>query len=384
MQPLSNKSNTIRARLGVESLEDRTVPAYFGSSGGYSVAVGDVLSDNAPTVVSTNDVITGAGPGLPGIVRIANGSNVMLQYFYPFGTAYKGGIYVATGDIVGDGHVDLICASGGGMVGTVKVYEYINGGMQLIDTVKPFGANYTGGIDVAAGNVTGEVVGFFNAGAPDQLVFGEANGGSTVKVYGYDNIDPVNKLYQIRSFQAYPASYKGGVTLAVADINTTGLNTYSSIITGMATTLPEVEIWNVVNPTPVRQAEYMAFDTTVPAFRTGINVAAGDTTNQQGAQIYVNLRGTGTIRIFDGQTSAILYTFNTYPVGFGNMVNMAIGGVDEYAPPEDDQTTGFDYIRDLVIVSANVPISLTQYNIPIVYQGALFGPPAGENGSRQL
>lgn len=384
MQPQSNKSKNLRARLGIESLEDRTVPTYFGSSGGLSVAVGAVMADNGPGILGPNDVITGAGPGLPGLVRIASTTNFTLQTLYPFGTSYKGGVYVATGDIVGDGHVDLICSTGGGTVGTVKVYEFINGGMQLIDTLKPFGANYTGGIDIAAGNVTGVEVTFGNATATDQLVCGMATGGSTVNVYSYDNYDPTNKLYEVRTFKAYPASYKGGVTLAVADIDTSGANNYASIITGMATTLPEVAIWNVVNPTVELQAEYMAFNTQLPAYRNGINVAAGDTIAERGAQIYVNLRGTGIIRAFDGQTSAILTTFTTYPPAYGGMVNMAIGGVANFAPTEDDNGAGFYDVRDLVIVSANAPISLTQYNMPIVYPGALFGPIAGNNGSFQL
>lgn len=377
-------SNRTRTRLNVESLEDRTVPTYFGASGGYSIAVGAVMEDIAGA--GPNDVITGAGPGLPGIVRIASTSNVTLQTLYPFGTSYKGGVYVATGDIVGDGHIALICATGGKTVGTVKVYEFINGGMQLISTIEPFGPNYTGGIDVTAGNVTGLPVTAANATATDQLVVGMATGGSTVEVYGYDNYDNtggVGPLYQLRSFQAYAPSYKGGVTLAVADIDTAGTSNYESIITGMATTLPEVAIWNATQSTVTLQAEYMAFSTQVASYRTGINVAAGDTDGVRGAEIYVNLRGTGMIRVFDGQTSAILTTVETYPPEFGTMVNMAVGGIENYAPNEDDEVAGTFSLRDLVVVSANMPINLIQYNTPVVFLGAA-NKPAGENGSKAL
>ena len=380
--------NSIKSRLNVESLEDRTVPTYFGTGGGESIAIGDVLWSGTPA--PANDVITGAGPGEAGLVRITNSSNLLLQSFYPFGASYKGGLTVASADVTGDGHADLIVGSGGKMTGTVKVYEYINGGLQLIDTLVPFGANYVGGVDVAAGNVTGLVVSpADDPGNPNQLVVGEMSGGSTVEVYGYDNVDAVQKFYQLRKFTAYPG-FTGGVTLAVADISPTSVTgsndapqNYDSIITGMATSMPELAIWNAINPTVVLQAEYMAFNTQLASNRNGINVAAGDTSGALGAQIYVNLRGTGTIEVFDGQTSRILATLSTYPPTYGTQVNMAVGSIETNNPNQDDEEAGTAYIRDLVVVSANLNVNINQYQVPVEFLGAL-NSPAGLNGSKAL
>lgn len=378
--------NSIRTRLSVESLEDRTVPTYFGASGGESIAIGAVLwTNNAP-----NDIITGAGPGEPGLVKITNSSNILLQAFYPFGAGYTGGLTVASADVTGDGHADLIVGSGGRMSGTVKIYEYVNGGLQDLATITPFGPNYLGGVDVAAGNVTGLVWSpAFDPGAANQVVVGEMSGGSAVKVYGYDNVDPTQRFYQQRSFNAFPG-FTGGVTLAVADINPTDVplsnnapQNYASIITGKASSMPELAIWNAINPTVALQAEYMAFNTNIASNRNGINVAAGDTSDQLGAQIFVNLRGTGTIEVLDGQTSQILATVSTYPPAYGTMVNMAVGSVGNNTPDEDDQETGAGAIRDLVVVSANLNININQYQIPVEFFGALFSP-ACLNGSKAL
>jgi hypothetical protein len=372
----------------VESLEDRTVPTYFGTSGGESIAVGPVL-EVAGTVNYPNDIITGTGPGVPALVRIANTSNQLLQAFYPFGTSFKGGVYVATGDVTGDGQTDLIVSSGVGTVGTVKVYEAINGGLQQIASFHPFGSTYAAGVDIASGNVTGELVTAGNTGAVDQVVVGMAHGGSAVKVYGYDDSTGTPGMYLLRSFTAYAPGYTGGVTLAVADIDSQ-VNTatdpynhnYASIITGMATTLPEVAIWDAQGSTVSLRAEYMAFNTMIAANRTGINVAAGETDELRGGQIYVNLRGTGTIEVFQGESSAILATLSTYPPQYGTMVNMAVGGVaptDNTSPTEDDEAAGTYYVRDLVVVAGNISVAQT----PVYFSGALFSP-AGLNGSKAV
>src|SRR5580692_8652150 len=140
---MQTKNNNNRTRLSVESLEERTVPTYFGASGGESIAIGAVLSLPGP---GPNDVITGNGPGQPGLVSIRSTTNQLLQTLYPFGESFTGGVYVATGDVTGDGHDDLIVSTGVGTTGTVEVFEYINGGMQEVSSFTPFGPNYTQGI----------------------------------------------------------------------------------------------------------------------------------------------------------------------------------------------------------------------------------------------
>jgi hypothetical protein len=372
-------------------LEDRTVPTYFGASGGESIAIGPVMSQPGP---GPNDVITGTGPGVPGEVRITTGNLRLLQEFYPFGTSFEGGIYVATGDVTGDGTTDLVVSSGAGMSGTVNVYEFINGGMQLVSSFTPFGVNYTSGVNIAVGNVTGDIVTNTNQGNANQIVVGMAKGGSTVQVYGYDDNSGTPQYDMLSSFVAYGPTYTGGVTLATATIDTQ-VNTpsstinhdYASIITGMASGLPEVAIWNAQGPTVLLRAAYMAFNTQIAANHVGINVAAGDTDGQRGAQIYVNAIGTGVIRVFAGQTSAIITTFQTYPPQYATAVNMAVGRIKYFSPVFDDMVAPAYYVRDLVVVAANTgtmdPLDNSVEQIPVDLPG-VEKRPAGLNGSYAL
>jgi hypothetical protein len=379
-----NTMNNKRTRLGVESLEDRTVPTYFGTTGGESIAIGDVMPFS---LTRSNDIITGNGAGEPGIVTIRNTSNVLMQAFYPFGTSYTNGIYVASADVVGDGQDDIIVGTGGGTVGVAKVYEYVNGGLQLISTILPFGPNYTGGVEVAAGNVTGPLLTKANPTAAAEVVMGMASEGSSVAVYGYNNSGAAPTYYPLSSFVAYPG-YTGGVTLAVADIDTQQ-NTptdpynhdYASIITGESTGLPLVRIWGAQQPTVVMRAQYFAFNPAIPGYDHGINVAAGDTDGRRGAQIFVNPRGTGMIRSFVGETSAIIATITTtYPPQYATMINMAVGGIGTFAPSQDDEVVGTYHARGLVVVAANDVMS---YQVPVIFPGALRSP-ATLNGSHAL
>jgi hypothetical protein len=380
---MNTKDCKKRARLGVEVLEDRTVPTFFGASGGESIAIGDVMPFS---LAPENDIITGNGPGEPGIVTIRSNTNILMQSFYPFGTAYTKGIYVASADVTGDGQDDIIVGTGAGTVGTVKVFEYVNGGLQLISTWLPFGPNFNGGVNVAAGNVTGPVVSAADPGQADQVVVGMASEGSTVGVFGYNNSGAVPTYYPLRAFIAYPG-YTGGVTLAVADIDTQ-LNTpadpvnhnYASIITGESTGLPLVGIWSAQQPTVTLRAEYYAFNPAVAAYDHGINVAAGDTQAKRGAQIFVNPRGTGIIRSFVGETSAIFQTIiSTYPPQYATMINMAVGALNTFAPEQDDEVTPAYYARGLVVVGANIMINQT----PVVFPG-IVNKPATLNGSHAV
>lgn len=380
---MNNMTHNKRTRLSVEPLEDRTVPAYYGASGGESVAIGDVLSLPGP---GPNNVIIANGPGEPGIVSVLNSSNQVMQSFYPFGVAYTKGIYVASGDVTGDGHDDIIVGTGAGTLGVVKVFEYIDGGLQLISTFLPFGATYSGGVDVAVGNVTGPVVTNTNNGNAAEIVAGTASIGTTVAVFGYNDTGAAPTYYKLRSFVAFPGEGTG-VTVAVADIDTqTNSATdpedhdYSSIVAGMAVGLPAVGIFNAQEPTVVTRAKYYAFNPLIPQYDHGVNVAAGDTDGQRGAQIYVNLRGTGIIRVFAGETSAILTTITTtYPPSYATMINMAVGGITNYAPAQDDDQDGVYYTRDLIVVAADMVNS----QIPVLFVGK-GNSPAGLNGSRAL
>ena len=86
-------------------LKPREVPASFGVTRGLSIAFADVMPGD-----STNEYITGTGPGRESLVRIWNSKGIERRDSIP-SPVYRGGVYVATGDVDNDGNIELICST---------------------------------------------------------------------------------------------------------------------------------------------------------------------------------------------------------------------------------------------------------------------------------
>ena len=106
-------------------------------TGGVRVAVGYVNGDTIP------DIITGAGPGGGPHLRIFDGATgLVIREFMAYETTFTGGIYVATGDVNGDGFDDIITGTGVGGGPLVKVFSGANG--QLLQSFYAYGAAFRG------------------------------------------------------------------------------------------------------------------------------------------------------------------------------------------------------------------------------------------------
>ncbi|HTK73910.1 MAG TPA: VCBS repeat-containing protein, partial [Gemmataceae bacterium] len=203
LQPIRHRRPEVR--LAAELLESRINPAPF--MGGARVAVADINGDG------TADIVTGAGTGGGAHVRVFNGKdNTELLSFIAFDTSYIGGIYVAAGDIDGDGKADIVVGSGPDNGGLVRAFHA--DGTQFIN-IAAFGAGYQGATTVAVGDVNGD-------GKGDIIV---GTGTAPGKVNVFSGADQS----LIATFQAYAFGSGGGAYVAAADLNGDGK---AEIITG--------------------------------------------------------------------------------------------------------------------------------------------------------
>jgi hypothetical protein len=403
------------ARLSVEKLEDRTTPTFLPftnpqplvvngvetQTGGLSIAAGNLIPDpNAPPGFAINQYVTGTGPGTEGLVRVwrldgtSNGAPVPILTLDPF-PGFKGGLNVAVGYVFPGQTPSIIVGVATNGPPHVKVYDP-DGNLQA--SFYAFDPGFLGGVNIAVGHVLGGIgAGGYAGGAisqffPQQIIIGAAAGGTphVVVASGSGTI--------LRSFLAFDVGYRGGVTVAAANIDTTrspdfpitgvDTNAYDEIIVGAAINVPHVKAFDVWTGAIQERMSFFAFD---PSIHEGVTVAAGPTSDTMGAQIFVSQitpRTTGvspSIHVFDGSANLLL-SFQPFPDGYTHVVNMVVAyltpqpfGPGFFDPSDDDSSfnnNNFDFLtQDLGVVSGDGPFAQQ----PAFFIG-LPGAPSGTNG----
>lgn len=265
--------------------------AYTSSfSGGVRVACGDLNGDGAP------DIITGSGPGAAHVKAFSGRDLSELHSFLPYSAGFAGGVFVAAGDVNGDGFDDIVTGTGAGAQPHVKVFDGRSG--QLMQSFFAYPAAFAGGVSVAAGDINGD-------GRADIVTGSGPGGGPQVKVFDGAN------LQEIKSFLAYSESFAGGVFVAAGDINGDGR---ADIITGAgAGAAGHVKVFD--GNTGTEMHSFFAYS---PSFTGGVRVASGDL-DGDGRHEILTVPGSGIsalVRVFDGLSGGETANFLAYPDTF--------------------------------------------------------------------
>ncbi|HVV37874.1 MAG TPA: ELWxxDGT repeat protein [Acidimicrobiales bacterium] len=286
------------ARNGSEM--ERTAP-YGDFGGGASVAQGDVNGDGVL------DIIVGAGPGGGPHVQVFSGvDNSVLRSFYAYASGFTGGVFVAAGDINGDGKADIITGVGPG--GGPHVQAFSGADNTVLRSFYAYAPAFTGGVRVGAADINGD-------GKADIITGAGPGGGPHVQVFsGADNS-------VLRSFYAYAPGFTGGVYLGGGDINGDGK---ADIITGVGPGGgPHVQAFSGADNTVLR-----SFYAYAPAFTGGVRVGAADLNGDGKADIITGAGPGGGphVQAFSGADNTVLDSFFAYPPSFtGGVFPASIG-----------------------------------------------------------
>ena len=256
--------------------------------GGVRVALGDINGDGTP------DVITAPEAGAPSNVRVFNGIDGQplpgpLGSFLAFDPGFLGGLYLAAGDVNGDGKSDIIVGADAGAGPNVVIFDGATG--QPFRSFFAYDPAFLGGVRVAAGDVTGD-------GRADIIT---GSGSATPHVRIFNGLTSA----MIASFFAYDPGFQQGIFVAAGDVNGDGR---ADVITGTGVGPPHIKAFNIIDFfNPPILASFFAYDT---RFQGGVRVAAGDINGDGAAEILTGSGpGAAHVRAFTAAGTAVASFF---------------------------------------------------------------------------
>lgn len=211
--------------------------------GGVRVTTADIDGDGVP------DIIVAPGAGRAAEVKVYNGAVLMANVSGPLNfvnnadnligpgpdfkpslmadftvlnsnfTPFTGGLYVATGDVNGDGAQDIITSNAKG-ASQINVFLNQGGGFfsSLPDTTfAPYPTNMTSGIQIAAGDIDGN-------GTAEIVTVPNAGQIATVKEFNYADVSVNPLTLPLRQFNAFETTFRGGASITMGDLDADGVD----------------------------------------------------------------------------------------------------------------------------------------------------------------
>jgi len=217
--------------------------AAFPFGVGFDAGVSVATARHGDAVTGFSLVATG-GQGVVATVQRRSGlTHEVLSTLTPFG-GFAGAISVAAGDVNADGFADtIVCASQQGALSTVSVFDGRRDA--LLASFFAFTPLYTGGANVAAGDVNGD--------GHDDIIIGANIGLTAVRVIDGSKVDDV----------AVGTFFGGGVNVAAGDVNGDGL---ADIIASTRTSLAQVRVVDGAAVPDIQSAAVVPVDASLGDF----------------------------------------------------------------------------------------------------------------------
>ena len=244
---------TVGGKSGLYSIDLTTGAATLVNQIGTSATVGGLTAADDLSGRRIDLLAVGTGAGVASSVRVFNPDGTTRFTLAPYEASFTGGVYVATGDINGDGIDDVITGVGNGGGPRVIAFDGITG--KSVREFFPYEDTFRGGVLVAAGDLNGD-------GKADVITGTGVGGGPRVRAF------TVATTTVLADFFAYEDTFRGGVIVGSGDINGGGADIIVGTGPGGG---PRVIAFD--GKTRASISDFLAYDA---AFRGGVQVAAYD------------------------------------------------------------------------------------------------------------
>ncbi|QEL13436.1 beta strand repeat-containing protein [Limnoglobus roseus] len=327
-----------------------------GFDGGVRAATGDVNGDGFA------DLVVGAGPGGAPRVQVFDGKTGSILFdFFAYETSFTNGVFVALGDVTGDGRADVVV--GAGSLGGPRVRVLDGNGFGLVQDFFAYDPSFRGGVRVAVGDVTGD-------GKAEIVTGAGVSGAPHIRV-----LDGTT-LGEQAGFFADDSNYRGGVFVSVVDgIVVTSLDSVPDFTgTVLETIYPTLPNINGQSSGRSPLAGELALPAVVRTFSiSGGRAVAGPSVTPFGTDFLGGVR-VGSGGLVNGSPTIVVAPGIGGP---GVVKRYAIGGTTVAAVPSG---SGSGLVRRFAVSSASTlaPIG-TDFDPFIDFNGSIYVGSAGES-----
>ncbi len=284
-----------------------------GFAGSIRTAAADVTGDGIA------DLVVATGPGMAAQIKVFDGSNLSEVFSSAVYEGFTGGVFVATGDLTGDGVADLILTPDQG--GGPRVLLFRGGDFQMLASV--FGIddpNFRGGARAASGDLNGD-------GRDDLIVAVGFGGGPRVAAYDGRSVlgGPLVPLFG--DMFVFDPSLRNGVYVAAGDVNGDG---YADLIAGAGPgggpQVLTLSGWDLINGMSNNAQRLTNFFAGNPDNRGGVRVAVKDLDGDTRADLVVGDGAGGGSRVtayagkdFAGSEAPELLRMDVFPASISGV-----------------------------------------------------------------